>query len=58
MCGIKDVTYKPVPENHNAYQQLYALYKQLHDAFGLPDQSCNLANVMKDLLNIKDSINS
>ncbi len=56
MCGIKDVTYKPIPENHTAYQQIYALYKQLHDAFGLRDWSGKLANVMKDLLNIKDSV--
>jgi L-ribulokinase len=58
MCGIKDVTYKPVAENQRIYQQLYALYKQLHDAFGLSDWSGELANVMKDLLNIKDSIKS
>jgi L-ribulokinase len=58
MCGIKDVTYKPITENHKVYQQLYALYNQLHDAFGLPDWSGKLANVMKDLLNIKDSIKS
>ncbi|MBW8042489.1 MAG: ribulokinase [Planctomycetes bacterium] len=56
MCGIKDVTYKPIPENNTAYQQLYALYRQLHDAFGLKDSSGKLANVMKDLLNIKDSV--
>jgi L-ribulokinase len=58
MCGIKDVTYKPIPENHKIYQQLYALYKQLHDAFGLQDWSGKLTNVMKDLLNIKDSVKS
>jgi len=56
MCGIKDVTYKPIPENHKVYQRLYTLYKQLHDAFGLQDWSGKLANVMKDLLNIKDSV--
>jgi len=56
MCGIKDVTYQPAPENHRVYQQLYALYKQLHDAFGLPDCSGKLANVMKELLDIKDSV--
>ena len=56
MCGIKDVTYKPIPENHKLYQQLYTLYMQLHDAFGLRDSSGKLANVMKDLLNIKDSV--
>ncbi len=56
MCGIKDVTYKPIPENHKVYQQLYSLYKQLHDAFGLQDWSGKLANVMKELLKIKDSV--
>ena len=56
MCGIKDVTYKPIPENHKVYQRLYTLYKQLHDAFGLQDWSGKLGNVMKDLLNIKDSV--
>ena len=58
MCGIKDVTYKPIPENHKVYQRLYTLYMQLHDAFGLRVSSGKLANVMKDLLNIKDSVKS
>ena len=56
MCGIKDITYKPISENHNVYQKLYVLYKQLHDAFGLQDWSGKLTNVMKELLSIKDSI--
>jgi L-ribulokinase len=56
MCGIKEATYKPISENHRVYQKLYALYKQLHDAFGLPDCSGKLANVMKELLDIKDSV--
>ncbi|MHC4097091.1 MAG: ribulokinase [Planctomycetota bacterium] len=56
MCGIKDITYKSIPENNKLYQQLYTLYMQLHDAFGLQDSSGKLANVMKDLLNIKDSV--
>ena len=56
MCGIKDVTYKPIAENHRIYRQLYAIYKQLHDAFGTRDWSGKLANVMKDLLIIKDSV--
>jgi L-ribulokinase len=56
MCGIKDVTYKPIAENHRIYRQLYALYKQLHDAFGTRNWSGKLANIMKDLLSIKDSV--
>ena len=55
MCGIKDVTYKPIAENNKVYQKLYAIYKQLHDAFGTQDWSGRLANVMKDLLHIKEN---
>jgi len=55
MCGIKDVTYIPIAENARVYQQLYALYKQLHDAFGTQDFSGKMSNVMKELLSIKDS---
>ncbi len=58
MCGIKDITYKPIAENHKVYQRLYSLYRQLHDAFGLRDSAGKLGNVMKDLLNIKDSVNA
>ena len=50
MCGIKKITYKPIAENHAVYKKLYAMYKQLHDSFG----SGAMANVMKELLNIKD----
>ncbi len=58
MCGMKATTYNPNPENHEIYRQIYALYKQLHDAFGLQSFSGKMANVMKDLLNIKDRINA
>jgi L-ribulokinase len=54
MCAIKETSYKPIPENHKVYQRLYALYKQLHDAFGVSSWTGSLANVMKDLLNIKE----
>jgi L-ribulokinase len=54
MCGIKDVTYQPIAENARVYQQLYILYKQLHDAFGTQEFSGKMSNVMKELLSIKD----
>ncbi len=57
MCGIKERTFKPIPENQRAYQQLYSLYKQLHDAFGIESYSGKMANVMKELLSIKDKAN-
>ncbi len=57
MCGLKETIYKPIPENHKVYQRLYVLYRQLHDAFGLKDWSGAMANVMKELLKIKDEVN-
>ena len=57
MCGIKETTFKPVLENQKVYQQLYSLYSQLHDAFGLESYSGKMANVMKELLDIKDKAN-
>ena len=58
MCAIKDKTYKPIPENNKVYVELYSLYRQLHDAFGLDSWSGKLANVMKKLLDIKDKANA
>jgi len=57
MCKMMDKVYKPNKENHRVYMQLYKLYKQMHDAFGLKSWSGQMANIMKDLLKIKDSIN-
>jgi L-ribulokinase len=48
------VTYKPIAENAKIYQRIYVLYKQLHDAFGTREFSGKMANVMKELLSIKD----
>ena len=56
MCGVKEVIYKPISQNHKVYQRLYALYKKLHDAFGLQSYSGSLAGVMKELLEIKESV--
>jgi L-ribulokinase len=54
MCGTKEETFRPDPENHRVYQELYKLYAQLHDAFGTRQWTGNMANVMKDLLVIRD----
>ncbi|UCD38456.1 MAG: ribulokinase, partial [Fidelibacterota bacterium] len=56
MCEVKDISYKPDPENHELYQGLFRLYMQLHDAFGLKDTPGDLSNVMKDLLAIKERV--
>ena len=53
MTRLKKVSYKPKAANQAVYNQLYALYRQLHDSFGGVNKSADLSNVMKDLLAIK-----
>ena len=53
-CGVKPVTFKPKPENHAVYQELYRLYAQLHDGFGTRAWSGSMFNIMKDLLAVRD----
>ena len=55
MAGI-DKTFTPNPKNHRIYRSLYALYCQLHDAFGTKDWNGSMHNVMKDLLVLRDSV--
>jgi L-ribulokinase len=58
MCGLKDKVYKPIQVNHEVYKQIYKLYKQMHDAFGIKDSTAKLSNIMKDLLSIKEKANA
>jgi len=53
MTSVKDITYRPKPHNKAIYDRLYALYLQLHDAFGGVNSSASLGHVMKELLKIK-----
>ena len=53
MTGIKEV-YEPNPENHEVYQELYRLYRQMHDAFGTTEWSGTMHNVMKELLAFRE----
>jgi L-ribulokinase len=53
MAGLKARTFTPNRTAQAVYGDLYALYKQLHDAFGTDEWSGKLHNVMKDLLAIR-----
>ncbi len=53
MTGVKDVKYEPIPENQAVYAELYALYRRVHDSFGVAGAVDSLADVMKKLLEIK-----
>jgi L-ribulokinase len=53
MTGMKEITYRPIPENQVTYNQIFSLYMNLHDAFGGVTAYANLGHVMKTLLSIK-----
>jgi L-ribulokinase len=54
VCRVRERVYHPIPENAAVYAEMYQLYRQLHDAFGTPDWSGKMANLMKDLLAIRE----
>jgi L-ribulokinase len=56
MTGLKPRVFKPDPKAHAVYKELYALYKQLHDAFGTKEWNGNLHGVMKQLIEIRGRV--
>ncbi len=56
MTGVKDVVYKPNKKAVAVYERLYKLYRVLHDAFGVKGHEENLHHVMKQLIEIRDSV--
>ena len=56
MTGLKPKVFKPNAKAHATYKELYALYKQLHDAFGTKDGGGNLHGVMKKLIEIRSRV--
>jgi L-ribulokinase len=58
MTGLKAKVYKPNPKAHAVYKELYVLYKRLHDAFGAKEWSGNLYDVMKTLIEIRNTTRS
>lgn len=67
MTGTLELVYRPNPENSAVYRRLYALYKEVHDAFGLAkdgnklgatakDSDRDLFGLMKELLDIRDGV--
>jgi L-ribulokinase len=53
MTSLRPESYQPVAENRAVYDELYALYRGLHDSFGGLTKSADLSHVMKSLLDIK-----
>jgi L-ribulokinase len=51
-CRLREIEYVPIPKNQAIYAELFALYSQVHDAFG-KNGSVELGRVMKELLRIR-----
>ena len=57
MTRLEKKQYRPIAKNRKVYNELYALYRQLHDAFGGRAPGADLGQVMKQLLAIKEAHN-
>jgi L-ribulokinase len=55
MTSLKKVAYKPRASAQKTYDQLYALYRAMHDSLGGLNKSADLSRVMKDLLTLKEA---
>ena len=53
MTSLKAHHYEPIEENRKVYDQLYVLYRDLHDSFGGLTKSADLSRVMKSLIEMK-----
>ena len=53
MTSLKPESYSPIPTNQKTYNQIYALYRQLHDSFGGLNKSADLSHVMSQLIDLK-----
>jgi L-ribulokinase len=54
VCRIRERVYRPIPANVAVYGELFSLYRQLHDGFGLPSGDGAMANVMKALIAMRE----
>jgi L-ribulokinase len=54
MTSLKPVKYTPNAKAKKVYDQLYSLYRLLHDGFGGVNRSIDVSRVMKDLIAIKE----
>lgn len=53
MAGVKPIRFDPVPGNVAAYDRLYGVYLDLHDAFGKTGRTPDLSEAMKTLIEIR-----
>lgn len=58
MTALHPRRFEPDPDSRRIYDRLYAQYRRLHDAFGIPGSRIDLSGVMKELLALRDEVRS
>lgn len=57
MTSLKEERFDPDPDAHAVYDELYAMYRELHDTFGgMGDAEAELGTLMKRLLALRDRV--
>jgi L-ribulokinase len=56
LCDTTPKVYQPEPAARCVYDELYALYRRLHDAFGQPAGGPPVGRVMKDLIELRERV--
>lgn len=56
MTGVKSTVYTPRPDAVATYRRLFALYSRLHDAFGVRGCTGSLDDVMKQLIDLRETV--
>jgi L-ribulokinase len=56
MTGVQERIFMPDKNAAAVYERLFAIYRRLHDAFGVAGHSGDLSGVMKELLTIRDAV--
>jgi L-ribulokinase len=54
MTAVRDTRYEPDAAAHAVYDRLFALYKRMHDIYGVEACSDSLYDLMKEVQNIRD----
>lgn len=56
MTKVSGVSYSPDPEKTMIYNQLFSLFRNAHDSFGIKDNRLDMYALMKSLIYIKDEV--
>jgi len=54
MTGVLETRYTPIRKHVPVYNELFAIYRELHDAFGVEGHTAELYPLMKKLLEIRE----